>query len=330
MSEFRWDFWNNPLFEGVTNLWNKGKDVVKQAGSWLGDTVNSLTGKRANDISAQNLQAQKEELDYQHALQEQIFEREDTGYQRAVADARAAGLSAASISGPSNAGGVVSTTAPQQDINNIGVENGLNALNMINSVIGQISQLSLQNKLADSQIAQQAANTQKTLSEIEDLKLRNPITRDILSQQYKDLQSASSKSDWLWNNGEKQNFLDLWSNNSSNSKRNYLQYLRDFNDFTYMSTYGLTDSMTAAERAAMFQDWLKGSKDPTHMPFSSYRFNQDKNVFELNNPKPFYWNNKKGEYFSSSGDYIDLVLNKELRSLWTGVVFPLMNKLPIK
>ena len=76
------------------------------------------TNAANNEIAKQNLAFQKENLEYQKSLQQQIFEREDTAYQRKVNDLIAAGINpavAATGSG-SNAGSVVSTQAPHNDM----------------------------------------------------------------------------------------------------------------------------------------------------------------------------------------------------------------------
>lgn len=77
-----------------------------------------ITNKHNKDISDKNLDFQKENLEYQKDLQKQIFEREDTAYQRKVNDLIKAGINpavAATGSG-SPAGSLVSTQAPQNDM----------------------------------------------------------------------------------------------------------------------------------------------------------------------------------------------------------------------
>lgn len=65
-------------------------------------------------IANQNLNFQRQNLDYQKQLQKDIFAREDNAVQRRVEDLKAAGLSKTLAAGSAaNAGSVVSTTAPQ-------------------------------------------------------------------------------------------------------------------------------------------------------------------------------------------------------------------------
>lgn len=67
------------------------------------------------DIARENLAYQQQNLDYQRALQQQIFQREDTAVQRRKSDLLAAGMNPyLSATQPgAGAGSVVSTSAPQ-------------------------------------------------------------------------------------------------------------------------------------------------------------------------------------------------------------------------
>lgn len=79
----------------------------------------SMTNSMNKKIADQNLAFQQENLEYQKALQQQIFNREDTAYQRKVNDLVAAGLNPAlaSSGAGSGAGSIVSTSAPQNTMN---------------------------------------------------------------------------------------------------------------------------------------------------------------------------------------------------------------------
>lgn len=82
----------------------------------LGSTI--ATNKSNEKIAEQNLAFQRENLEYQKDLQQQIFEREDTAYQRKVNDLVKAGINPAVVAtgSGSSAGSVVSTQAPHNDM----------------------------------------------------------------------------------------------------------------------------------------------------------------------------------------------------------------------
>lgn len=61
-------------------------------------------------VADQNLQFQREQQKYEEELQQKMFEREDTSYQRTVADMEASGLSALAMSGLNGSGSAVSRT----------------------------------------------------------------------------------------------------------------------------------------------------------------------------------------------------------------------------
>lgn len=69
------------------------------------------------DVARENLAYQQQNLDYQRAIQQQIFQREDTAVQRRKSDLLAAGMNPyLSATQPgAGAGSVVSTSAPHND-----------------------------------------------------------------------------------------------------------------------------------------------------------------------------------------------------------------------
>lgn len=89
------------LFGNPTSAWDQFK--------------NGKTNIVNKDIADQNLQFQRENLDYQKALQERIFDREDTSYQRTVNDMRQAGLNPLAMNGTNGAGEAIATTPLHND-----------------------------------------------------------------------------------------------------------------------------------------------------------------------------------------------------------------------
>lgn len=86
---------------------------ISAAGGLIGSYMNNKAQKELND---ENLSFQRENLDYQKALQKQIFEREDTAHEREVADLRKAGLNPLLSTGAgAQAGSVVPTEALHSD-----------------------------------------------------------------------------------------------------------------------------------------------------------------------------------------------------------------------
>lgn len=89
------------IFGNPTSAWDQFK--------------NGKTNIINRDIANQNLQFQRENLDYQKALQERIFDREDTNYQRTVNDMRQAGLNPLTMNGTNGAGEAIATTPLHND-----------------------------------------------------------------------------------------------------------------------------------------------------------------------------------------------------------------------
>lgn len=154
----------------------------------------------------------RENLDYQKALQQQIFEREDTAYQRSVNDMRLAGLNPLSMNGTDGAGEVVDTTPPE-DMGNLAALTQV--FNMFNTLRAGNASANLQNA--------QAANLQSQTT-----------TNDLFNQTY-----AESLS------------VDLLGKQFENEIKNFnLHELRRnaaFNDI-----YGLSDNMTPELKSMAF------------------------------------------------------------------------------
>ena len=266
---------------------NPISSVVGGVGSLVNGFQQNQIAKDNYNLNAQiaqdNLQFQKDNLDYQKALQQQIFAREDTSYQRTVNDMRQAGLSPLSMSGTNTAGSVISTSAPQrqsQDATNRinALNNSFNAvassINTVNSVVNSQKQNQLLQTEIDSNNIDNATRRLKNLSEIRNvlvdigLKGKQLATYDRLfedsllnSASNRSLQSSQSdlnKSSAELNKSLKQEKDDY---NSLHDIRKYIldnqKYMSDYErqkmlsnlnrllrDNNFMERFGLTDSMS--------------------------------------------------------------------------------------
>lgn len=89
--------------------------VMSVIGSVLGYKSNQEANSINRNVALYNAYMQNQQFDYARALQNTIFEREDNAISRQVADLERNGLNKQLISGGSDAGSVVSTSAPSVD-----------------------------------------------------------------------------------------------------------------------------------------------------------------------------------------------------------------------
>lgn len=134
-----------------------------------------VTNKTNKEIAEKNLAFERENLEYQKELQNKIFDREDTAYQRTVNDMRASGLNPLTMKGTNGAGQAIQTTAPQNKFvaDPVSFNNAMNIISGISSTIADNKQKKAQSDLLESQKTGQdiANNTaeQVALKEIEKL-----------------------------------------------------------------------------------------------------------------------------------------------------------------
>ena len=93
---------------------------LANAGASIYDTVKNSEIAENNldwqkEAFAQNQANWRENFDYQKALQERIFDREDTSYQRTVNDMRQAGLNPLAMNGTNGSGEAIATSPLQQE-----------------------------------------------------------------------------------------------------------------------------------------------------------------------------------------------------------------------
>lgn len=166
----------------------------------LGGVVSGLFGlkqqDKANDavaqtnatnaaISQQNLAFQRENLDYQKALQQQIFQREDSSYQRTVNDMRQAGISPLAMNGTNGAGEAIATTALNNDYKDSSYMKQFpnhveSALNTYSQLIG----LKQNQAVADAQIRKlnAEADSQVIENRFSNLDFANRLAKSIMQK----------------------------------------------------------------------------------------------------------------------------------------------------
>lgn len=136
------------LFSNPTGAWDKFKN---------GDT-NEVNYK----ISQQNLAFQRENFEYQKALQQKIFDREDSAYARTVADMRNAGLSPLVMSGTNGAGEAIATTPLHNDYQHTDI----GGFAMLSGILNTIQQLKKTQTEIDAQQIENNVNAQTANSRI--------------------------------------------------------------------------------------------------------------------------------------------------------------------
>ena len=155
-------FDNGYQFGDLTKWLSTPKDV---GGSGFGDAwdafLNGGTNQLNKQIAEQNLTFQRENLDYQKALQKEIFNREDTSYQRTVEDMRNAGLNPLAMNGTNSAGEAIATEPLHNDMQyqSMGLAQGLEKILGISN--------SLQNwEIGNAKVSQETAKAVKDWTDV--------------------------------------------------------------------------------------------------------------------------------------------------------------------
>lgn len=139
----------------------------------LGSTI--VTNQFNEKIARENLALQRENFEYAKDLQQQIFDREDTAYQRKVQDLIKAGINpavAAAGSG-SDAGSIVSTQAPQNGMRYQAPQFSIGSAIDTLRAIKQIASIEEQTNVAKQQADYIASLKNKVDAETVKLKLDN-------------------------------------------------------------------------------------------------------------------------------------------------------------
>lgn len=247
------------IFGNPTSAWDQFK--------------NGKTNIINKDIADQNLQFQRENLEYQKALQEEIFNREDTSYQRTVNDMRQAGLNPLAMNGTNGAGEAIATEPLHNDFQMQDVGTGTvisDLIGMMNSMqnyqIG-VSYGKEQEAKAKSAEAQAKVDLATAMNKIEESDLDTITKREL----YKDFaRNMDFNADMNIFNGMDNNSRDtriMQALNSSNKKtaefaQNYIENAIQYNGLKIMPFLNMITSETMQNKMNKMIDNLnKNSKN---------------------------------------------------------------------
>lgn len=222
-------FGNNGLFSNPSGAWDQFR--------------NGRTNEVNQNIANQNLQFQRENLDYQKALQQKIFEREDTAYQRTVNDMRSAGLSPLAMNGTNGAGEAIQTEPLHNDFQHQESMSPLAAVSQIGSLVNQFRSSSAQIDNLNAQtegvkyqnsVAPLDFATRITNSILQSQNLRQDIKNKTANYGLTMLQTLNQK----YQNDDYKNFLDfankLGISSHMDDKQLYWHYFKSFKDKGYL------------------------------------------------------------------------------------------------
>lgn len=244
---------------GASNL-NTGMSVLAEMRNT--DKTNQIN----KDIAAENLAFQRENLDYQKALQQQIFEREDTAYQRTVDDMRAAGLSPLSMQSTNGAGEAIATEALHNDYQHQKYD--LSALSQLNEALTNAIDVNVRRDELRQKEEYNQALINLTNAQAAEKWNQAGWTNRMSEQQFR--QFVLQNEGLAWSNKKEFAYSPFWSENAQNESNMLRQSLANLGldgvykgiqnsiaglqksdlsrQDTYNKKYGLNQGMTDKER----------------------------------------------------------------------------------
>lgn len=219
--------------------------LIGAGASLVGQGINFFSQKKANDA---NIAAQNANLDYQKAVQQQTWQREDTAWQRAVQDIQKTGMSPLALSGGAGAGQVVSTTATQSQAPQIDAGAVANSAANVTAAIQADKQLKLQTKQMENTVKQQEIENKMKQAEFEQMKLQFDQDYNLRASG----QEESFKLDWsrlardLANDTEQTRQFDLRLAHDDSVKA--------FNEALALKDFSLREKLSESDRLGKFWD----------------------------------------------------------------------------
>lgn len=227
-----------PLISGLFGL--QATDRTNQANKDAVDAQN----KSNERIAQENLAFQRENLDYQKALQQKIFDREDSSYERTVSDMRKAGLSPLTMNGTNAAGEAIATT-PLENQYQANAYTNRQARDF--SFIGNAMQSALNNYATLTNLKQQQEMYQAQISNI------NAQTASTLAQTDFFNLSADARLQGLYhdNNLKGAQYVNALESAANTRLMNIYQQLQNHSASDvqrYNNYFGINDNMSPQER----------------------------------------------------------------------------------
>lgn len=226
--------------------------------------------KYQKEWNEQQMNFQRENRDYQRALQQQIFAREDSAYQRTVNDMRAAGISPLAMNGTNGAGEAIQTSpigeglsAPQRNYQH----QDMGALQALSGVLQSIQSFRQSN--AEIQNISADTDSKRFSNEVAPLSFAVQLAGQILQNQdiaastknkiadlgLKALQNSALSLDNKFAEETYGFRKGILANEFSMSDR---ANARDKEAFDYDKFFGVNDSMSDQEREIAFLTTLGG------------------------------------------------------------------------
>lgn len=219
---------------GLSSVWNTLTGATNTASTNNTNMrIAILNAMQQQEANNKNLAFQRDQLEYQKALNELIMQREDTAYQRTVEDMRNAGLNPLMMTGTNGSGGTIQ--APE-------------AINT------QASQINYNEKpyLPNLQLGNLANEVFGTLNEIQNFEIGKDFQRQQKAQADIAETDAKEKELTLWNK--------IWSSNSDRLKKDW--ELKDLaRNMIFNQEFGLFNGMSETDRNMRFLRKARGMNE---------------------------------------------------------------------